>query len=121
MRQLLKHIPNTITCLNLVSGSAAVYFALRGQLTEAGLLICIAAVFDFLDGVAARLLKAYSEIGKELDSLADMISFGLAPAAVFYSLIEFTVFGDRAADWSQIAMGLKIIAIVPVLLMPVLS
>jgi len=94
MRRLLRHIPNAITSLNLVSGTAAVFFALRGNLTEAALLICIAAVFDFLDGVAARLLKAYSEIGKELDSLADMVSFGLAPTAILFSLIELSLFGS---------------------------
>src|SRR5690554_2393331 len=121
MRRLLRHIPNAITSLNLVSGTAAVFFALRGNLTEAALLICIAALFDFLDGVAARLLKAYSEIGKELDSLADMVSFGLAPTALLFSLIDLSLFGDGTGDWGRMALWLKIAALLPVALMPVMS
>lgn len=121
MRRLFRHIPNAITALNLISGSAAVFLAVRGHLTEAALLICIAAVFDFLDGVAARLLKAYSEIGKELDSLADMVSFGLAPTAILYSLIEISLFGVGANGWRSIASGVEVIALLPVALMPVMS
>lgn len=82
-----KHIPNFITCLNLFSGCVAVYFAFRGDSQSAFLAIMLAAVFDFLDGFAARLLHAYSPMGKELDSLADMISFGLAPGAIVFSLL----------------------------------
>ena len=100
-------VPNAITALNLVCGSLAVFFAVDGQLGWAAVFILSAAVFDFLDGFAARLLKAYSSIGKELDSLADMISFGLAPAAMVFSMLEFTLFGknqpiqDIDATWSQ--------------------
>lgn len=82
-----KHIPNFITCMNLFAGSLAVYYAFQGQYTAALILILIAALFDFLDGMAARVLKAYSPMGKELDSLADMISFGLVPGAVAFSLL----------------------------------
>jgi len=73
----------------------------------ASIFIFTAAVFDFLDGFAARLLKAYSVIGKELDSLADMISFGLAPAAIVFTMLEYTLFSknqaiqDIDATWSQ--------------------
>lgn len=100
-------VPNAITALNLMSGSLAVFFAIDGQLGWASVFILIAAVFDFLDGFAARLLKAYSSIGKELDSLADMVSFGLAPAAIVFTLLEYTMFGvnqpiqDIEANWSQ--------------------
>ena len=100
-------VPNAITTLNLMSGSLAVFFAVDGQLGWASVFILIAAVFDFLDGFAARLLKAYSSIGKELDSLADMVSFGLAPAAILFTLLEYTMFGvnqpiqDIEANWSQ--------------------
>ena len=100
-------VPNAITALNLVCGSLAVFFAVDGQLGWAAVFILSAAVFDFLDGFAARLLKAYSSIGKELDSLADMISFGLAPAAMVFTMLEFTLFGknqpiqDIDATWSQ--------------------
>ncbi|MFI3267458.1 MAG: CDP-diacylglycerol--serine O-phosphatidyltransferase [Rikenellaceae bacterium] len=84
MRRIIKMIPNTITCLNVLCGCIAVMFAFSGFLEGSFIMILLAAVFDFLDGFAARLLKAYSPMGKELDSLADMISFGLAPAAIVY-------------------------------------
>jgi len=85
-----KHIPNFITCLNLFSGCVAAYLAFSGNYQGAFGAILLAAVFDFLDGFAARLLKAYSPMGKELDSLADMISFGLAPGAIVFSLLTET-------------------------------
>jgi CDP-diacylglycerol--serine O-phosphatidyltransferase len=100
-------VPNTITALNLVSGSLAVFFAISGELFWASIFILAAAVFDFLDGFSARLLKAYSSIGKELDSLADLVSFGLAPAAIVFTLLEFTLLGVVKpiqyieASWSQ--------------------
>ena len=90
-----KNVPNFITCLNILSGSLAVIFALKGQLTIAVVLIIIASIFDFLDGVAARLLKAYSPMGKELDSLADMISFGLAPGILMFVMLEYSLFGTN--------------------------
>lgn len=88
-------VPNAITALNLVCGSLAVFFAIDGQLGWASVFILSAAVFDFMDGFAARLLKAYSAIGKELDSLADLVSFGLAPAAIVFTLLELTMFGQN--------------------------
>lgn len=91
---LRKHIPNFITCLNIFSGSVAVYLAFNGNYGAAFLAILLAAVFDFLDGLAARLLKAYSNMGKELDSLADMISFGLAPGALVFTLLKDTAIND---------------------------
>ncbi len=94
-QNILKNIPNFITSLNLVSGSLALFFAIDGHLIWAGLFICLSAVFDFLDGFAARLLKAYSDIGKELDSLADVVSFGLAPGAILFTLLEFSIFGKN--------------------------
>lgn len=83
-----KHIPNFITSLNLFSGCVAVFFAFEDNYEAAFIAILIAAVFDFLDGFAARLLKAYSPMGKELDSLADVVSFGLAPGAIVFSLLS---------------------------------
>lgn len=85
---LKKHIPNIITALNLLSGSVAIILVLDGQRQFAALLIGLAALFDFFDGFAARLLHVKSETGKELDSLADVISFGLAPAIFLYALIQ---------------------------------
>jgi CDP-diacylglycerol--serine O-phosphatidyltransferase len=83
-----KHIPNFITLLNLVSGSVALYLVLMGSPREALLFFFAAIVFDFADGLAARLLKATSEIGKQLDSLADLVSFGLVPAAMIFMLLQ---------------------------------
>lgn len=80
-----KHIPNAITCLNLASGCIAVAFAFQEAYFTAALFVALAAVFDFLDGFAARLLKAYSPMGKELDSLADLVSFGVVPGAMVYN------------------------------------
>jgi len=82
-----KHIPNSITCCNLLCGCTATHFALQGNTTMAFALIVAGAVFDFFDGFAARLLKVSSPIGKELDSLADVITFGFAPAAIVFALI----------------------------------
>ena len=83
-----RHIPNFITCLTLFSGCVAVYLAFKGNFHGALIAILLAAVFDFFGGFAARLLKAYSPLGKELDSLADVISFGLAPGAVAFSMLQ---------------------------------
>lgn len=87
-------VPNAITSLNLICGGLAVFFAINGQLKWAAIFIFAAAVFDFLDGFSARLLKAYSAIGKELDSLADLVSFGLAPSAMVFSMIQLALFGQ---------------------------
>lgn len=84
MIKYFKFVPNLITSLNLFCGCLAVVFAFNKQLEISVLFIFIAAVFDFLDGFAARLLHAKSLIGKELDSLADLISFGVAPASMLY-------------------------------------
>jgi len=84
---ITKHIPNSITCCNLVSGCIATYFAFSGNPTWALLWIIIGATFDFFDGMSARLLHVSSPIGKELDSLADDVTFGVAPATlVFFEL-----------------------------------
>ena len=82
-----KHIPNSITCLNLISGCIATYWAFRGHYDLALLFIVIGAVFDFFDGLSARLLGVSSPIGKELDSLADDITFGFAPSAMLFSFL----------------------------------
>jgi CDP-diacylglycerol--serine O-phosphatidyltransferase len=94
-KTIFSWIPNFITSLGLISGSLALFFAIDGHLTLAGILILVAALFDFLDGMTARLLGAYSEIGKQLDSFADLISFGLAPAAIVFTLFEFALFGKN--------------------------
>ena len=90
-----KHIPNTITCLNLVSGCIACIMALSNNYLWAFIFIIIGAVFDFFDGFAARLLKAYSNIGKELDSLADVVTFGVAPGMIIYVFLRNTLLGSN--------------------------
>ncbi|MHC2992919.1 CDP-diacylglycerol O-phosphatidyltransferase [Pontibacter sp. HJ8] len=82
------YIPNAITCLNLLCGCLALYFAFNERLEYAAYLVGIAAIFDFLDGMLARVLRAYSEIGKQLDSLADMVSFGVVPGAIMFGLLS---------------------------------
>ncbi|HHU47890.1 MAG TPA: CDP-diacylglycerol--serine O-phosphatidyltransferase [Bacteroidales bacterium] len=86
-----KQIPNFITSLNLFTGSIGVVFALRGFLEIASLLILLCAVFDFLDGFTSRLLNAKSPYGVDLDSLADIISFGLLPATILFAFMENSV------------------------------
>ncbi len=90
-------IPNMITLANLACGCAAILFALRapGNLAATFWFIAAAAVFDFLDGFVARLTKQYSAIGVQLDSLADMVSFGVAPSAVL-----FVMYRDSFAMWN---------------------
>ncbi|MEG1585452.1 MAG: CDP-diacylglycerol--serine O-phosphatidyltransferase [Bacteroidales bacterium] len=85
---ITKHIPNTLTSLNVFSGCLAIIAAYEGNFELAGLFILSGAVFDFFDGMSARLLKAYSPLGKELDSLADMVTFGVAPSMMIFSLLK---------------------------------
>jgi CDP-diacylglycerol---serine O-phosphatidyltransferase len=109
----MKHIPNFITSLNLASGFIAIIFAANGNLVTASWLILAAMIFDFLDGFSARLLKAYSEIGKELDSLADVVSFGVAPGVIIYQLLNASLSSNTS--WIGIAGFLKtgLILIIP--------
>jgi len=91
MRKIIKNIPNTITSLNLLSGFLGVILTLKGAIEPAFILMLFAALFDFCDGLAARLLNAYSDIGKELDSLADLVSFGVLPASMLFQLMFTSV------------------------------
>ncbi len=86
--KLLKHLPNTLTCLNLLSGCLGIVFVLEGLPVPAAYFIWASCVFDFFDGFAARWLKANSPIGKELDSLADMVSFGVLPSVMMYTWLK---------------------------------
>jgi CDP-diacylglycerol--serine O-phosphatidyltransferase len=81
------YIPNFITSLNLFAGCMAIYYGFRGNYELVLLFVLLAAVFDFADGLAARLLHAYSPMGKELDSLADVVSFGVAPGVMVLSML----------------------------------
>ncbi|MGJ3235323.1 CDP-diacylglycerol--serine O-phosphatidyltransferase [Marivirga sp.] len=83
-----KNIPNTITAANLFTGAVGVYFASQFQFEWVAFCIVLAAIFDFLDGMLARLLKVHSEIGKQLDSLADMVTFGFLPSYVLFQFLQ---------------------------------
>ncbi len=105
-----KHIPNFITLLNLASGFVSIIFVLNDQLVTAVWIVMAAMVFDFLDGLFARLLKAYSPLGRELDSLADVVSFGVVPGLIMYILIR----DASGAGWlGDIALYVPVI--IPVL------
>lgn len=86
--KIVKHIPNSITSINLLCGALGVIYAFQGQLDIAFYLMLAGAACDFCDGFAARLLKAYSPMGKELDSLADLITFGFLPSIMLYKCMD---------------------------------
>jgi len=86
--KLIKHLPNALTCGNLLCGCLGVVFCFENKNVPIAYFVWAAGVFDFFDGFAARMLKVTSPIGKELDSLADMVSFGLLPSLVMYKMIE---------------------------------
>lgn len=114
----MKHIPNLLTSLNLTSGFVSIIFILTGDINTASWLILAGMVFDFSDGFAARALKAYSQIGKELDSLADMVSFGVAPGLIIWHLFKASMGTDAEASLALFGISNLIIiaisAIMPV-------
>lgn len=83
-----KHIPNAITSLNLLSGMVGIVFVLQGKIEWGAYFILLAALFDFLDGFVARMLKVHSEIGKQLDSLADLVTFGVLPSFILLKMVD---------------------------------
>lgn len=99
-----KYIPDFITSLNLLCGSVGVVFALDGKLDLAFYAMIAAAVFDFCDGLAARLLGAYSDLGKELDSLSDVVSFGVLPSMMLVVTMR------------QCSFSSSIVSLVPVII-----
>jgi len=84
-------IPNLITALNLISGTIAIIAALLGRIDIAPYFIFLGAIFDFFDGFTARLLKKSGELGKQLDSLADMVTFGCAPGVIMFIMLIFSI------------------------------
>jgi len=104
-----RHLPNFLTLLNLACGTVAIVLTLEGQWQWAVYLVLAASLFDFLDGFAARMLNAYSETGKQLDSLADMVTFGVLPAVFIY-----TIFKTQPLDTSIFYWGMLVsIVVVP--------
>ena len=107
---IVKHIPNTITCCNLLSGCVSILLLCQNHVLGASLMIFIAAVFDFFDGFAARLLNAKSPIGGELDSLSDVVSFGVAPSFIIAMLLSQTGISWMVADVNVFPMLAFILA-----------
>ena len=94
-----KHLPNAITCANLFSGCVGIVLAFKGELVAAAYAIFLSAIFDFFDGLASRVLKSFSGIGKDLDSLADMVSFGVLPAVIMYQLFLEAHQIEKVSPW----------------------
>jgi CDP-diacylglycerol--serine O-phosphatidyltransferase len=115
-----RHLPNLITLLSLACGTAAIVLTLEGQWRWAVYLLLAASVLDFLDGFAARMLKAHSDMGKQLDSLADLVSFGVLPAMFIYVIFS-TLFQNQAEDSGIFKGALQWVVLISVLLVPVLS
>lgn len=109
MNIIVKNIPNTITSLNLLSGIAGILCAFSGRLDVSFLLMLAAAVFDFFDGFAARALGAYSPMGKELDSLADSVSFGLLPSLMLHRLM--VVLSGETSVWCYIPLSIALFSV----------
>jgi CDP-diacylglycerol--serine O-phosphatidyltransferase len=106
-----RHIPNFITSLNLLAGCFAVVFALTMDLRWSSWMIGIAAIFDFADGFVARFLKVQSKFGMVLDSLADVVSFGLAPGLIMYSMIKMNIIPANTFPGSAIAYSALLIPV----------
>lgn len=104
--KITKYIPDTITSMNLLCGVVGVVFAFKGRFDLAFPLMLAASVFDFLDGMAARLLDAYSDMGKELDSLADLVSFGVLPAVMLFNLMKACTFSETV--WCYVPLVIVI-------------
>ncbi len=94
-KYLTRHLPNFITAINLACGFTSIVLIIEGNMIFACYFILLATVFDFLDGFFARLFDAYSDIGKQLDSLADIVSFGVAPALIMYSFLRISIMGNN--------------------------
>lgn len=115
-----RHIPNLITLLNLACGTAAIVLTLEGQWRLAVYLVLAASVFDFLDGFAARLMKAGSDTGKQLDSLADMVSFGVLPAIFIYTLFKL-LFQNQPEDAGRFYDHFQWVVLISILMVPAFS
>ena len=105
-----RHIPNLITSLNLFSGSLAVIFAVNGNLVLAAIFVAAGIFFDFFDGLAARLLNVKSEVGLQLDSLADVVTSGVVPGIVMYQLLTkaLPADGGLGADWNSSVFDIQL-------------
>lgn len=111
-----RFIPNWITCLNVTAGTLAIFMAMYGLTVWAAALVLLAMVFDFFDGMAARLLHVKSEMGKELDSLADVVSFGVAPAVLAHGLMLGVLPGGSVWCWEDWSGWERVMALTPLMI-----
>ena len=115
-----KHLPNFLTMLNLACGTTAIVLTLEGQWQWAVYLVLIASLFDFLDGFSARMLNARSETGKYLDSLADIVTFGVLPGVFIYTVFK-VLFLNQVEGSTPLSFSLQWIMFGTVLIVPVFS
>jgi CDP-diacylglycerol---serine O-phosphatidyltransferase len=116
-----RHIPNFVTILNLLTGVVGIWFVLEHNPFYGALLIFLASVFDFADGFLARQLKAYSTLGKSLDSLADMVSFGVLPGFLVFRLQTMSIGLGLGYEWIPDLKITEIVFLITPLLIPAFS
>lgn len=118
--QIKKHIPNFFTLMNIVSGFFAIAFAFQSDFLLAFYFIMAASFFDFVDGGVARLLNAQSEVGKQLDSLCDVVSFGVAPGVIMFSMMRHALEIPIPLDFSSMPIG-DVLLLLSMTLVPAFS
>lgn len=118
---MYRYIPNFITILNLLTGVAGIWFVLESNPYTGALLVFFAAVFDFSDGLSARFLNAYSNIGKSLDSLADVVSFGVLPGIMVFKLLSISMGTGADFQWGSNFSAAEKIMLLTTLLIPAFS
>ena len=106
-----KHIPNLLTLGNLFCGTVATIFAVQGNFVSAALFVILGIFFDFLDGFVARLLNVSGELGKQLDSLADMVTSGVVPGVIMLRLIQLNVFNTPHSNFDDSIIGISLIGL----------
>lgn len=118
--QIKKHIPNFVTSLNVVCGFIAIMYAFQSDFMQAFYFIFLAAFFDFVDGGVARLLHVQSEVGKQMDSLCDAVSFGVAPGVVLFSMMRHTLDVSLPLDFEAMPIT-DVLLLFSVVIVPVFS
>ena len=110
--KIKKHIPNLITLCNLFCGTIATIYAVQGDFVFAGLFVILGIVFDFFDGFTARLLNVSGELGKELDSLADMVTSGVVPGIVMFKMIQVNILNTPHSFFNDSILGISLVGLV---------
>jgi len=110
--KIKKHIPNLITLCNLFCGTIATIYAVQGDFVFAGLFVILGIVFDFFDGFTARLLNVSGALGKELDSLADMVTSGVVPGIVMFKMIQVNILNTPNSFFNDSILGISLVGLV---------